>query len=194
VSRNLIVLGDKTSHGGTVISAAATTGTNGKAWARIGDKVACPRCKGVFPIMQGDPGLKEDGQPVAYHGCKVGCGATLLAGQQVVTSTEPSSGAAPDAAAIQAGSALAQGFGAIGAGMMASYQDEPLDKAGQHFKGRFQVLELPLGKPVAGQLARVRSTSGQYLTGSTDADGYTQWVEREANEALAFDLIDQERA
>lgn len=194
MSQPLIVLGDKTNHGGTVISAAPTTGTNGKAWARMGDKVSCPRCKGVYPIMQGDPSLIEDGQPVAYHGCKVGCGATLLAGQQVVTTTEPSGGAAPGAASSQADSALAKGFGAIGAEMMARYQDEPLDDSGQRFRGRFQVLDLTSGDPVAGQQARVRSTGGQYLTGSTDAEGFTQWVERDATEALAFDLIEQGQA
>jgi len=39
------------------------------------------------------------------------------------------------------------------------------------------------------QAVRVRSTGGQYITGTTDADGYTTWVERDAREALAFDLI-----
>jgi len=39
------------------------------------------------------------------------------------------------------------------------------------------------------QAVRVRSTEGRYLTDTTDADGYTQWVERDACEALAFDLV-----
>jgi hypothetical protein len=29
------------------------------------------------------------------------------------------------------------------------------------------------------------------LTGTTDAEGFTQWVEREASEALAFDLVER---
>ncbi|WP_148283673.1 PAAR domain-containing protein, partial [Pseudomonas avellanae] len=51
----LIVIGDMTSHGGVVVSGAATMLINGKGCARIGDMVTCPRCKGVFPIADGDP-------------------------------------------------------------------------------------------------------------------------------------------
>jgi uncharacterized Zn-binding protein involved in type VI secretion len=189
MSQGLIVLGDKTDHGGTVISAASTTNSASKGWARMGDMVSCPRCKGIFPISQGDNGLKDDGKPVAYHGCKVACGAILFAGQ-VVTTTEPSGGEAPGAASGAAESAIAKGFGAIAAGMVAGYQDEPLGDTAQHFRGRFQVLDRMTGQPIAGIAARLRSTGGQYLTGTTDADGFTQWVERDANEALAFDLIE----
>ncbi|MEO5933368.1 MAG: PAAR domain-containing protein [Duganella sp.] len=189
MTQPLIVLGDKTSHGGTVIGCAATADTMGKGWARMGDMVACPRCKGVFPISQGDASLIEDGRPVAYHGCKVACGAVLIS-SQMLTSTEPSSGAAPNAAGGASDDMLAKGLGAIGAGLVAGYQDEPLDDTAQRFRGRFQVLDLTSGEPVTGQPVRVRSTGGQYLTGSTDAEGYTQWVERDAGEALAFDLAD----
>lgn len=48
------------------------------------------------------------------------------------------------------------------------------------------------GEPVAATGVRVRSTDGQYLTGQTDSEGYTQWVERDAAEALALDLVDSE--
>jgi uncharacterized Zn-binding protein involved in type VI secretion len=219
VSKPLIVLGDKTSHGGTVITAAPTTDTQSKPWARMGDKVACPLCKGVFPIAEGDPSLIEDGKPVAYHGCKTACGAILIASNQVVTSTQPSGGAG--AAGASAGSSAAQasdgggagggesssgggsgagtstvagamaaGFGNIGAAMAAGYEDEPVDDTGQHFRGRFQVLDADTGQPLAGQPARVRSTGGQYLTGTTDAEGFTQWVDRDASEELAFDITE----
>lgn len=180
----IITIGDKTNHGGTVIGGAQTTDTHGKRFARMGDMVACPRCKGVFPISQGDPNFTDDGQPVAYHGCKVACGATLIAGQSLTT-TQPSGGAAPS---VATGGQLAQGFGDIGGGLMARYQDEALDAAGQRLRGRFQVMSLATGEPVALQGARLRSTGGQYLTGDTDAEGYTQWVERDASEALAFDI------
>lgn len=85
----VIVLGDKTSHGGVVISASSFSDTHGKGWARRGDMVSCPLCKGVFPISQGDPSLIDDGKPVAYHGCKVACGATLIS-SQIFTTTVPS--------------------------------------------------------------------------------------------------------
>ena len=79
---------------------------------------------------------------------------------------------------------LERGYGSAG------YQDEPLDEIAQRFRGRFQALDLTSGEPVTGQSVRVRSTGGQYLTGSTDAEDFTQWVERDASEALAFDLAD----
>lgn len=188
----VIVLGDRTSHGGAVITCAPTTDTHGKGFARMGDMVSCPRCRGVYPIAQGDPSFIDDGKPVAYHGCRAACGATLIS-SQAVTTTDPSSGAAPGAAG-GAATGLARGFGGIGAGMAASYHDEPLDEARQRFRGRFQVLDLASGEPMTGQPVRLRSTGGQYITGSTDTAGYTQWVERGASEALAFDLATPDQA
>jgi len=84
VSKPFIVIGDKTDHGGVVVSSAAQTDINGKLVARIGDQVSCPKCKGVFPIASGDPTIIIDGQPVARHGDKTACGATLIAGQTQV--------------------------------------------------------------------------------------------------------------
>jgi uncharacterized Zn-binding protein involved in type VI secretion len=199
LSEAIIVLGDKTSHKGTVISASPFSDTNGKSWARIGDKVSCPLCGGIFPISEGNAGHIDDGKPVAYHGCKTACGATLIASSQLFTTTEPSAGAGgavagPLNATVQgAGSAaaaalLTQGFGSIGSGLLASYEEEPLDDERQRFRGRFQVVDGSTAEPVAGQAGRVRSTAGQYLGASTDAEGYTAWVERDAAEALAFDL------
>jgi uncharacterized Zn-binding protein involved in type VI secretion len=187
MGRLIIVLGDKTDHGGTVITAGSTTDTNGFPWARQGDMVSCPKCKGVFPIAQGDPNFISDGAPIAYDGCKVACGATLIGGKQGITTTVPASGAAPGAS-----DGINDRFGVISSTMAAAYEDEPLDSEGQRFKGRFQVLDSTTGEPVAAAGVRVRSTEGQYITGQTDSEGYTQWVERDANEALAFDLADSE--
>jgi len=77
----LIVLGDKTSHGGTVIGASPHSDTNGKAIARVGDKTMCPK-HGPSPIISGDSTLIIDGKPAARHGDKTACGASLIAGQQ----------------------------------------------------------------------------------------------------------------
>lgn len=112
----VIVLGDKTSHGGMVINASPFSDTHGKGWARKGDMVSCPLCKGVFPIIQGDPSLTDDGNPVAYHGCKVACGATLIS-SQIFTTTVPSSGTASG----NRDGTMAQTVGAIGAGLSAGY-------------------------------------------------------------------------
>lgn len=148
--------------------------------------------KGIFPISQGDAGLIDDGREVAYHGCKVACGAVLIS-SQMFTTTVPTSGAASGGASDGAdeGSA-ALGFGAIGAGLVAAYQDE-IAPGSQHYRGRFQVLDQATGKPVSNLQSRVRSTQGQHFMGATDADGFTQWVERDETEALAFDLVQPEQ-
>lgn len=139
----------------------------------------------MFPIAQGDASNIVDGAAVADHGCKTACGATLIAGQQL-TLTEPSSGAGPDGASSSP--QVREGFGGIGAGMAAAYHDEPVDERAARFKGRFQLVDLDTGEPIVGRAVRVRSTGGQYLTRATDAEGFTPWVNRDAAEALTFDL------
>ncbi|MBX3685402.1 MAG: PAAR domain-containing protein [Rhodocyclaceae bacterium] len=87
MTRPLILLGDKTSHGGTVISASASSDCNGRGIARVGDKVSCPR-KGhgrVSVIVSGDPGALIDGRPAARHGDRTACGAMLIASQALTT-------------------------------------------------------------------------------------------------------------
>ena len=77
----LIKLGDKTSHGGSVIEASTQSDTGGVGIARMGDKTVCPK-HGPNPIISGDSSLIIDGKPAARHGDKTACGATLIAGQQ----------------------------------------------------------------------------------------------------------------
>jgi hypothetical protein len=47
----------------------------------VGDKITCPR-HGDGTITSGDPSMLVDGKPVARHGDKTSCGATLIATQQ----------------------------------------------------------------------------------------------------------------
>jgi uncharacterized Zn-binding protein involved in type VI secretion len=77
----LIVLGDRTSHGGSVIEASTLSDCDGKGIARVGDMTVCPR-HGRSPIVSGDTTFIVDGKAAARHGDKAGCGATLIAGQQ----------------------------------------------------------------------------------------------------------------
>ncbi len=87
MSRPFILLGDKTDHGGVVISASESSDSNGKGVARIGDRVTCPK-KGhgsVTTIVTGDSTALIDGRPAARHGDKTACGATLIASQSLTT-------------------------------------------------------------------------------------------------------------
>ncbi|MFS2214572.1 PAAR domain-containing protein [Telluria sp. Tellsp104] len=79
--RNVIRLGDATSHGGKVVSVSASHVTvEGIAVARLGDVCSCP-IKGHdnCTIAEGDPHHVVDGVPVAYAGHKTSCGAVLIA-------------------------------------------------------------------------------------------------------------------
>lgn len=77
--KDIIRLGDSTSHGGVVLEAFSQTDLNGKPIAGVGHKVSCPLCKGIFPIAEGSGTYTVDGTPIALHGMKTACGASLIA-------------------------------------------------------------------------------------------------------------------
>jgi uncharacterized Zn-binding protein involved in type VI secretion len=84
--RGVIRLGDPTSHGGKVLTAAPNSKVMGLAVARKGDKCSCPhRGHGDCTIDEGDPDVLIDGIPVAFEGHQTTCAAVLQ-------STMPTSG------------------------------------------------------------------------------------------------------
>lgn len=77
------VLGDRTTGGGSIITAAPQTDINGVKIARLHDKATCPRHKGIFSIVSGcDATIIIDGQPVALDGARLSCGCSVIAGSQ----------------------------------------------------------------------------------------------------------------
>lgn len=77
--KNIIRLGDATSHGGKVTAASATVQVNGVAVARQGDACICPISgHSVCVIAEGDLTVLIEGIPVAFQGHKTSCGATLI--------------------------------------------------------------------------------------------------------------------
>lgn len=79
--RNVIRLGDPTSHGGKVVSVSANHFmVDGKAVARVGDLCSCP-IKGhdTCKIAEGEQRHVIDGIAVAYEGHRTTCGAALIA-------------------------------------------------------------------------------------------------------------------
>lgn len=76
--RGVIRLGDKTTHGGEVISAAKDFTVLGKSVALEGDATYCPKCKGKFPIQPSGSTRKHHGKQVAYDEDLTGCGAKLI--------------------------------------------------------------------------------------------------------------------
>lgn len=115
MSRPFIVIGDKTTHGGTVIGADMTSDINGKYMARVNDMTVCPKCKGTFPITIGADDMKDGaGNGYARHMDSTACGAKLISAQ-VTTYWSPESSMGSGSAA-GAGDALAQ---AVPAGLAA---------------------------------------------------------------------------
>lgn len=103
MSRPFIVMGDRTTHGGTVISADLTSTIHGKAMARVGDMVVCPKCKGVFRINTGaDDMFDGGGLGYARHMDSTDCGARLISSQITATWSNQSSVGDP-ASSAQAG-------------------------------------------------------------------------------------------
>ena len=78
--RNVIRLGDATSHGGKVLSSSATRfRVHGVPVACVGDQCSCPipghtNCT----IASGSPHHAIDGKWVAFDGDSLSCGATLI--------------------------------------------------------------------------------------------------------------------
>jgi uncharacterized Zn-binding protein involved in type VI secretion len=177
MSEALIVLGDKTDHGGTVISAAPVATTGGKPVARLGDLVECPRCRGRFAIVEGNPAMTFDGAAAAYHGCAVACGARLIASQSAMT-TMPTSG--HEDIAPRRYFSFDEGFKAAAVA----------DAARGPYRGRFQLLGEFDNQPLSGRRVRVRASGGETIEAVTDSQGYTPWVEGDIAETLAFELID----
>ena len=83
---SLIILGGKTSHGGTVVEASSETSVGGIRVARVGDMVSCPqRGHGTNAIVTGDITMMIDGKPAARSGDKTACGATLISSQEMTS-------------------------------------------------------------------------------------------------------------
>ncbi|CAG2159144.1 PAAR domain-containing protein [Cupriavidus numazuensis] len=77
---DLVRLGDATNHGGKVITASPTMKYDGRAVARKGDQVSCPKHPRVQPnlIVEGDESTLDEGVPIARHGCRAMCGCQVI--------------------------------------------------------------------------------------------------------------------
>ncbi|KAF1016768.1 MAG: putative deoxyribonuclease RhsB [Stenotrophomonas maltophilia] len=80
MARPFIVVGDKLSHGGSVLAGSSQTNISGKQVARVGRRAVCA-AHGPTTIVSGDATVVVDDQPVARDGDRTACGATLVATQ-----------------------------------------------------------------------------------------------------------------
>ncbi|HEY4292198.1 PAAR domain-containing protein [Luteibacter sp.] len=86
MSRRLIVVGDRHSHGGTLEHGCADAFIGGRAIVRQGDKAHCP--------LHGDTYVATASARVSYYGAtgacegdELACGARLIASQSLVSSS-----------------------------------------------------------------------------------------------------------
>ena len=162
--RPFIVVGDPTDHGGVVIGATQTTDTFGKRLARVGDQVTCPKKgHGTTVIVTGDPTMIVDGAPVARHGDKCACGATLISGQ-VVSGVGEAGGGGASASGGLGGSAHA-------VHPSVSAAAHALETYDQHFVLTCSLTNMPL----AHQPYRLRAGSKVH-EGVTDERGRTALI------------------
>ena len=160
--RPLIVIGDRTSHGGVVIGSSTTTDSHGRGLARVGDQVACPkRGHGTSTIVSGDPTMLVDGAPVARHGDLCSCGAVLIASQSFSVMDEDSGS---DHA--KGGSTDTRSVGLFSALVPEAFE----------FDIHFVVRDESSGQPLAGVSYLITLEDGTAITGVTDQDGLTDRI------------------
>lgn len=178
MSRPVIVVGDKTSHGGVVISGSPFSDIDGKAIARIGDKVTCPQ-KGhgsVTVIVTGDQTAMIDGSPVARHGDQTACGATLISSQMLTYVDYGSSAGGATGAAGQTGTTSSP-----------ASNNEKASDFDQHF-----LVTDEQGNPLADWPYKIKLDGGEVVSGRTDVDGKTQKIASGNPENATFHVFEPE--
>lgn len=160
--RRVIRLGDKTSHGGEVVSAAENYTIMGKAVARMGDMATCPiKGHGACEIVEGDPYWTINGRNVALEGHKLRCGAALISSCGELGRSYEGDGAA----------GLAQGFSAAAASKpTSSSAAEEIN-----FDEQLQFLSKG-GKPYSLIDYKLILADGSSVNGKTDAAGKTERI------------------
>ena len=158
MSRKFIVLGDLTSHGGTVISAsgAGRMVIDGIPVACVGDMVVCPKkgCRGTFPIIQGASGPDTilDGKAIAREGDVTACGAVLIsAGQARATHGPDSGGAGAGAVAAFAEGTASAAVPAVGRAVTSVQSGSggaTEDKETEEYAAQYVIIDGSTGKPV----------------------------------------------
>lgn len=165
--RPFIVIGDRTDHGGVVIGATMTTDTHGKRLARVGDQVTCPKKgHGTTVIVTGDPTMIVDGAPVARHGDKCACGATLISSQVVSRIGEGGGVSISPHAVSVASDAKSMPLGFISSLLPENHEYDI------HFLVRDEVT----GEPLPKVSYRITLEDGRSVSGVTDANGLTERV------------------
>ncbi|WP_420106781.1 PAAR domain-containing protein [Herbaspirillum huttiense] len=150
-----IVMGDRTSHGGVVMSGDPTWTVDGQPIARIGDKVSCPRCKRVATISSSRfPTIMDNGQPVVYDQDVTDCGAILYSRHN-----NHAGWGSPDDDRITN-----------------PPPEQHVPRQAPRFQEHFVLRNNATGEPLAGVSYLIKTGDGRTVEGETDAQGRTDVV------------------
>lgn len=169
----IIVQGCKTDHGGVVMQGHPTMSVNGIGMAGKGYMVACPKCKGLFPISEGENSFTLPSDiPVALADMKTACGARLLPSSFLVV-VEPGSP-----------------FGSQLIGNPNDEGEETVPPPEDH-SGRFQLVDQNTGEPIANRRVRVTLEDGTSTIYASDDQGFTDWIYTPSEEDIHLNLVDE---
>lgn len=175
----IIRLGDSTTHGGKVLEGSPVDICMGKPIAYVGHKVQFPKCKGIFPIVEGAITTTFYGKGVALAGMHTACGALLIA-SQFTDIVEYGAGNS------SAGNAAKTSFASSSPVVPPTRNDTSLleDPDGAKFNDRFVLLDAETGAPISCIEYAIRRASGDIEFGTTDAEGHTHLLSATANAEL----------
>ncbi len=171
-----IVVGDRTSHGGVVVSGDTTCTLDGQPLARVGDAVFCNRCmKSTVIVTSRFPTGSAFGQALAYDQDSTSCGALLYSRHNGHAGWNTEGGdSATQSAPLD--------VDAIGNEVMVS-------KA-LRFQEHF-ILHDGNGNLMANVPYVVTTGEGKTFEGETDADGRTVVVWTDSPDAVDVNVGDQ---
>ncbi len=162
--KGIVRKGDGTTHGGTVLEGIPNFLVHGVPVAGVGHMVFCPKCKGAFPIIEGDSGFTAHGYSVALHGMRTACGALLISSTSGFANVEHPRGI---------GSAY------VGAGSPRCDTDTGTDST-VGFDDRYVLLDSKTAQPLASTEYAIRRASGNAEFGVTDVEGRTHLLAADA--------------
>lgn len=158
-----IVLGDRTSHGGAVISADPTWTIDGQPVARVGDKASCPRCKRTVTIVTSSFSTMIDmGHPAAFDQDRTDCGALLYSRHNGHAGHDDGQGSAAATSAATPAALHAE--------------ETYTSREAPRFEEHFILRDSATGEPLKNWLYTITTVEGQQVEGETDKQGRTQVV------------------
>ena len=167
--RKVIRLGDPTTHGGAVVSAASNYSMDGIPVARMGDVCTCPiPGHSGCTIVEGDPAWTVGGIPVALEGHLTSCGAALI-------STFGRLGRSHESSAAAETQALASSSPA------ANLRNKAKDAA--QYDDRYIINCASTGEALKFVEYAIRRADGSIEHGTTDDQGHTHLLAATAQNA-----------